>query len=154
VKPLLVIGLGNVLVGDDGIGCRVVERLALDDELRHIADFVVGGSDLLRWDELMEGRKRVVLIDVVLSDTEPGTVAVNEEPFSDFDDRWEHAHLPSAVQAVKLLKGVHPGLRLTTFTIVSIAVPELRHEARLSAKIPEITGLVRREIASLGQSSV
>ncbi|MDH3455656.1 MAG: hydrogenase maturation protease [Gemmatimonadota bacterium] len=149
MKPLLVIGLGNALVGDDGIGCRVVESLACDQGLRRRADFVVGGSDLLRWDELMEGRQRVVVIDALLSRGAPGAVAVYEEPFADIDDRWGHAHLPSAVQAVKLLKAVTPALRGTTFTLIGIAVPELRHEATLSAKVPEIADRIRRAIRSL-----
>lgn len=149
MKPLLVIGLGNILVGDDAIGCRVVEKLASHHELRQAADFVVGADDLLRWDELMVGRERVILVDAMLSEGDPGSVILSEEPFAGLDERWHHAHLPSAIQAVKLLKAVSPALRRTAFTLIGIAVPDLRHEARLLAKVPEIAELVRRRLAPL-----
>jgi hypothetical protein len=90
MKPILVIGLGNELMGDDCIGCRLVEWLALDDALRDGMEFIEGGSDVLSLATRMEGRERVVLIDAVLSDDEPGTVSVDEEPFEDFEVRWEH----------------------------------------------------------------
>lgn len=143
MKPTLVIGLGNSLVGDDGIGGRLAQRLGRDRALRRRADFVDGGCDLLRLADLMEGRDAVILIDAVLSDAPPGTVSVHEEPFDDLDPGWDHAHAPSALQAVQLLKTTSPALRRTPFTLIGIAVRELRHDAVLSNRLAEIADRVR-----------
>jgi hydrogenase maturation protease len=142
MKPVLVVGLGNELVGDDSVGCRLVEWLALDDALRERMDFVVGGTDLLREADRMEGRERVVLIDAELSDAEPGTVAVHEEPLDEFEQRWDNAHGPSAVQAVGLLKAVFPALRETSFTLVGVALPEVRFEQTLAGRFPAVVASV------------
>jgi hydrogenase maturation protease len=143
VKPLLVIGLGNPLVGDDGVGCRLVRRFARDPVFRQQAEFVVGGSDLLRLSHLLEGRERVVLIDAMMDEAlEPGTVSVHDEPFDLLEDRWEHAHHPSAVQAVRLLKLTSPRLQKTAFTFIGVAVRELGHEAILMSRLPLIAAAV------------
>jgi len=59
---VLVLGLGNPLRGDDGIGPRVVAELE-DQELPEgveVLDGGTGGLDLL---QIMEGRDRVVIVD-------------------------------------------------------------------------------------------
>lgn len=147
MKPVLVVGLGNGLVGDDGVGCHLASRLAHDPALRGHADFVVGGSDLLRIADRCEGRERVVLIDALQCDDEPGTVSVHEEPFDGLDPEWKNAHTPSVVQIVGLLKMLSPALRGTPFTLIGIAVAELRREPSLSHHMPEITGRVREALA-------
>jgi hydrogenase maturation protease len=144
-----VIGLGNSLVGDDGVGCRLARRCARDPELRQQTEFVVGGSDLLRLSHLLEGRERVILIDAMLDDAEPGTVSVHDEPFDELEERWEHAHHPSAVQAVRLLKVTSPSLQRTAFTFIGVAVRELGHEVVLMSKLPLIAATVRDALATI-----
>lgn len=147
MKPVLVVGLGNGLVGDDGVGCRLIERLTRDRALRRRADFAVGATDLLRLADCFTGRRAVVLIDAVLSDEEPGTVRVYEEPFEELDTEWSDAHAPSLVQSVGLLKMLSPALRGTPFWLIGVAVPELRHDAILSPRLPEIAARVRAALA-------
>jgi hydrogenase maturation protease len=154
VKPILVIGLGNSLVGDDGVGGRLVERLGRDPALRDRADFVAGGCDLLRLADLVEGREAVVLIDALLTDAAPGSVSVHAEPFDDLEAAWNHAHAPSAVQSVALLKAASPALRAIPFTLIGVAVPELRYEAALD-DLAQVAGRVREVLRAgpLGRAS-
>lgn len=142
VKPILLVGLGNSLVGDDGIGGGVVEWLARHCAIHDQADYVPDGSDLLRMADRCEGRREVVLIDALLSDAEPGTVSVFREPFDGLDGTWQHAHGPSVVEEVALLKLSSPALRATSFILIGVAVPELRHEATLLAHVPAIAARV------------
>jgi Ni,Fe-hydrogenase maturation factor len=44
MKPLLIVGLGNPLMGDDGVGAVLAESLAGHTD----ADLLIGGTDLLR----------------------------------------------------------------------------------------------------------
>ena len=64
MKPNLVLGLGNPLMGDDGIGCVLAERLASDPRLPADTEVLVAGSDLLRFAGRMEYRQRVILIEM------------------------------------------------------------------------------------------
>src|ERR1039457_3848424 len=58
MKPLLIIGLGNPLMGDDGVGAQLAESLAG----RADADVLFGGTDLLPCAGELEGRQPVILI--------------------------------------------------------------------------------------------
>ena len=75
MKPVAVIGLGNPLMGDDGIGWHVAERLAADPRLPDGVEAIQGGTDLLRCAARIEGRRRVIVVDAVRDDAAPGTVS-------------------------------------------------------------------------------
>lgn len=70
-SPILILGLGNPLRGDDGIGPRVVEELnrrGLPEGVTAL-DGGTGGLDLLN---VLEGRERVVIVDAAEIGREPG----------------------------------------------------------------------------------
>jgi hydrogenase maturation protease len=72
----LIIGLGNPILGDDGIGWRVVEEVARQtvDRPEVETDCVsLGGLNLM---ERLTGYERVVLIDAIYTGSKPvGTVS-------------------------------------------------------------------------------
>ena len=73
MKPILILGIGNILLCDEGVGVRVVERLqgqALPEQVEAM-DGGTGGIDLI---ELMAGRATVIVIDAIQADVEPGAV--------------------------------------------------------------------------------
>jgi hydrogenase maturation protease len=79
-----IIGLGNVLLGDDGFGCLTVEvfrsRYECGPEVE-ISDLGTPGLDLAPY---LYGKELVVIVDAVNADGEPGTVRVyGEDEFSD-----------------------------------------------------------------------
>lgn len=74
---ILVAGVGNVFLGDDGFGVAVVDRLAGDPpEDARVADFGIRGMHLAY--ELMSGYDVLVLVDAVARGDAPGTVSVIE----------------------------------------------------------------------------
>jgi hydrogenase maturation protease len=144
MNPLLVIGLGNPLMGDDGIGWHVAEGLAADPRLPGDAEVIYGGTDLLRCAAQIEGRRRVVLVDAVQNDAPPGTVSVIGEDAADLYQG--HAHHLSAGQAMRLI-------RLTTpvcFTLLGVSAPSARIASELSpalsASMPAILDRVIEEL--------
>jgi hydrogenase maturation protease len=72
VCETLVIGVGNPLRGDDGVGVRVAEVLAGKDLPRDV-EVVDGGTQGLGIVSLMEGRRRVVLVDATDMGRAPGS---------------------------------------------------------------------------------
>jgi hydrogenase maturation protease len=75
LAPSVVVGLGNEIVGDDGIGLHVAEVLQV--RLRDTTDIDVvslpwAGLSLL---DVLRGRKRAAIVDCLTSGTRPpGTV--------------------------------------------------------------------------------
>jgi len=68
-----VIGLGNPILGDDGVGWRVVEAMRglLDDEAVDVLCLSVGGVSLM---EQLVGCDRALLVDAVVTGGTPGEV--------------------------------------------------------------------------------
>jgi len=70
---VLVVGLGNVLLGDEGIGVHVARALK-ERSLAGEVDVLDGGTvgyDLLPW---LQGRARVILVDAIRARGAPGTI--------------------------------------------------------------------------------
>jgi hydrogenase maturation protease len=75
-RGLLVLGLGNVLLGDDGAGVEAVGRLRDDYLIPPDVRVVDGGTlGLALLDELVRARA-VILVDAVQLDEPPGTVVI------------------------------------------------------------------------------
>jgi hydrogenase maturation protease len=75
---LLVAGIGNVFLGDDGFGVEVVSRLSRrpQPEGVEVADFGIRGFDLAY--ALMEGYQAAVLVDALPRGGQPGDLFVVE----------------------------------------------------------------------------
>jgi hydrogenase maturation protease len=78
-----IIGLGNPILGDDGVGWRVVEamRARLDDEAVDVLCLSVGGVSLM---EQLVGCDRALLVDAVVTGGAPGEVL--SAPLDALDD--------------------------------------------------------------------
>jgi hydrogenase maturation protease len=77
-RSILVAGIGNIFLGDDGFGVEVARRLA-QRELPagvKVADFGIRGMDLAY--ELQEDYDAAILIDAVPRRQDPGTLYVIE----------------------------------------------------------------------------
>jgi hydrogenase maturation protease len=72
-KKILILGLGNILLGDEGVGVRIVEQLSsqsLPEEVE-VIDGGTAGYELLSF---LEGREKVVIVDAVKTEDQPGSV--------------------------------------------------------------------------------
>lgn len=73
---VLVVGMGNVLRGDDGFGVRVMETLEEGGVPEGVTTAEVGTGGIHLVQELMAGYDALVLVDAVDRDAAPGTVFV------------------------------------------------------------------------------
>lgn len=74
----LVIGLGNPLMGDDGVGVAALERLRTDWVLPAEVELLDGGTWGMNLLPHIEAAERLVLIDAINTDATPGTLTVLE----------------------------------------------------------------------------
>ena len=71
--PVLVLGVGNILLSDEAAGIRVVEalqKMALPDCI----EVVDGATRAMELVDIMRGRKTVIIVDAVAAGSEPGAV--------------------------------------------------------------------------------
>ncbi len=78
----LVLGLGNVLLGDDGAGVRLMERLR-EEMGSSVAEFVDGGTRSFGLLAYVEAATSMLAIDAVNIHESPATVGVFEGPNMD-----------------------------------------------------------------------
>lgn len=117
----IVIGLGNPILGDDGVGWRVAEdvRQAIDPGMQvDVECLSLGGLSLM---EHLIGYERVILIDAFISDEEPGSIHVSK--LSDLPNysafHITSAHDTSLQDAIKLGKSLGAKLPVDV-TVVGI----------------------------------
>jgi hydrogenase maturation protease len=93
VAQILVAGIGNAWLRDDGFGGEVAKLLA-ERELPpgvQVVDFGSGGLDLAY--EVMRGYDALILIDVSRQGGAPGTLYVMEAEIDDVDGQIEDGQM-------------------------------------------------------------
>jgi hydrogenase maturation protease len=101
-KRILVAGVGNIFLGDDGFGVEVVRRLAEREmpEGVEVKDFGIRGMDLAY--ALQEDYEAVVFVDAVPRGEEPGTVYLIEPEIEEDGEVSLDTHGMDPVKVIKL----------------------------------------------------
>lgn len=112
MKNTLVLGLGNILLGDEGVGVRVIERLLERYDFPEEVLVMDGGTlglDLLPY---VEDASRLLVVDAAQARKPPGTLirlTGNEIPiFLDASKVSPHQEGLQDLLAVAALKGYLP----------------------------------------------
>ena len=112
MKPrILIAGIGNIFMGDDGFGCEVAQQLSrqsLPDDMR-VIDFGIRSYDLAY--ALTEGFDTVILVDAMARGEAPGTVSVIEpdlDQLNEFDNATPDAHSLNPLSVLQLAQSIGP----------------------------------------------
>jgi hydrogenase maturation protease len=73
-KDVVVIGLGNELMSDEGIGVHIVRRFSARQEEFASVDFIEAGSAGMNLLHLIANRKKAVIIDCAKMGVKAGTM--------------------------------------------------------------------------------
>jgi hydrogenase maturation protease len=145
----LVLGIGNLLMGDEGVGVRVVEALARETWPPDVTlvDGGTGGFHLL---EYLHDFNPIVMIDATMDGRPAGTVGTIRPRYASDFPRALTAHdigLRDLVEAAQLT-GVLPDIHLVTVSITEIKSMELTLSHDVAAAIPAACAAVREALAS------
>ena len=72
--PVLVLGMGNILLEDEGLGVHALEALRQRYVLPPDVEFLDGGTSGMAMLELMGGRKHLLVLDAVQTGDPPATL--------------------------------------------------------------------------------
>jgi len=106
IAPVLLLGLGNPLMGDDGAGQELLAKLsAQEPEWSSQVEFMDGGTQGLALLGKFEGRKAVIFLDAISMGDKPGAVHVLQgEELLRMGGRARTAHEGSAPQILAALE--------------------------------------------------
>lgn len=75
MKPL-ILGVGNILLSDEGVGVRVVQALEKRPEIQPHFDLIDGGTCGMELLDVMAKRNHLIIIDAVLANKPTGEIIV------------------------------------------------------------------------------
>ena len=135
----LVMGIGNLLMGDEGVGVHVarhLERATLPPNV-DVLDGGTGGFHLL---SELSSHERVVLIDATMDGQPPGTVSLRQPRYASDFPRTLTAHdigLRDLIVSAALL-GELPRMWLITVSIENIQPMQMTLSAAVDAAVPRV----------------
>jgi hydrogenase maturation protease len=146
------LGIGNLLMGDEGVGVHAVRRLereagAPDLDGVTIVDGGTGGFHLL---EYLSAYDPVILVDATMDGRAPGTVRLVEPKYASDFPRALTAHdigLRDLVESAILVSGL-PHIHLLTVSIDAIQAMQTGLSPAIEAAIPEVLARVRALVAA------
>ncbi|RMF57894.1 MAG: hydrogenase maturation protease, partial [Calditrichaeota bacterium] len=77
----LILGIGNVLMGDEGVGVHAVKYIE-ENGLFENVDVLEGGTGGFHLLEYFQKYDRVILIDATLDENPPGTISMLKPRYS------------------------------------------------------------------------
>lgn len=135
----LVMGIGNVLMGDEGVGVHVARRLEQEAMPSHV-DVLDGGTGGFHLLSELSSHEHVVLIDATMDGQPAGTVSLTEPRYaSDFPPTLT-AHdigLRDLIVSATLL-GSLPRMRLITVSIDDMQSMQMTLSAAVDAAVPRV----------------
>lgn len=142
--PTLVLGIGNVLMGDEGVGVHAVRRL--EDEGPppgvSVLDGGTGGFHLL---STLVDHDSILMIDATMDGRRAGTVSFVEPRYASDFPRTLTAHdigLRDLIEAACLL-GRLPQIGLLTVTVDALQPMQMTLSPAVEAALPELLARVR-----------
>ncbi|MCF8368650.1 MAG: HyaD/HybD family hydrogenase maturation endopeptidase [Bacteroidales bacterium] len=148
-KQILILGMGNILLQDEGVGVRAVEYLekqVFPDNV-DLLDGGTGGFTLLpeiqKYDE-------VILIDATLDENPHGTIRVIKPRFAADFPKAMSTHdigLKDLIESASIM-GHLPPLHLIVVTVKSIQPMDLELSPEIAKVLPEVYQTV---LSILGQ---
>ncbi|MBL7760319.1 MAG: hydrogenase maturation protease [Sediminibacterium sp.] len=136
----LVLGIGNYLMGDEGIGVHVANRLEQMNLLPEgvtVLDGGTGGFHLLEYFELYD---HIILIDATLDNNTPGTIRKIKPRFAtDFPPAMSthDIGLKDLVSALQIL-GKMPKIDLFVVSIATIQQQGIELTPEIEAVVPAV----------------
>jgi hydrogenase maturation protease len=151
---ILIMGVGNVLMGDEGVGVHAVRRLDRHAWPANVSllDGGTGGFHLLSH---FGGCDLLVMIDATLDDRPPGTVSVIQPRYASDFPKALSAHdigLKDLVDSAAVL-GILPGVHLVTVSVAGLQPMQLTMSGEVEASLPLVETTVRELVSRLAAGS-
>ncbi|MCL4500589.1 MAG: HyaD/HybD family hydrogenase maturation endopeptidase [Deltaproteobacteria bacterium] len=150
---ITLIGLGNLLMRDEGVGIQAVRALEERYELPPDLEVVDGGTSGLDLLPYIENRDRVLFVDAVNFRQEPGYIGVmeNQEVPALFatKDSLHHLGLMDVLAAARLLEVAPKEVCLIGIQPQTIETG-LELSDRLQAKLPELLAKIIARLQDWG----
>jgi len=143
-NKILVLGIGNLLMNDEGVGIHVINALEKAGEIAG-ADLMDGGTGGFHLLGFIQSYKTIIIIDASLDQYPPGHVRVLQPRYAKDFPKQLSAHeigLKDLIDSAVLL-GNMPKLHLIAVSVKEFQDMGMELSPEVEAAIPEVVVRVR-----------
>lgn len=147
MKDVAILGIGNILLKDDGIGVHIVKKLE-EEKLPSTIELVDGGTSTLDTLGYFLEYEKVIVIDSLKAGYEPGTIyKIKPEDIKNYKKENLSIHDVQILDVVKMAKMFDKNPSVTIF---GIEPKEINFDTEMTdcmkMKIPEVIKLIKKEL--------
>ncbi len=150
-KQITVLGVGNILLSDEGIGVHVIEELGKNFSFPPNVKLYDGGTGGLSLLSVIEEADYLIVVDAVLVDKPPGTIVTfNFEDLPSSLTRRFSCHEIDIIEVLNIAEAL--GKRPST-VIIGMQPKNISSygtELALRKHIPELVEVILDELKNLG----
>ncbi|NNK83437.1 MAG: hydrogenase maturation protease [Flavobacteriaceae bacterium] len=142
-NSILILGVGNYLMGDEGIGVHTIQELS-KQELPEYIDILDGGTGGFLLLNCFEAYKTVIFVDATMDGKPEGTISLLRPKFAaDFPTALSvhDVGLKDMIEAVYLMEKV-PDIHLFTVSIEKLDPMTVELNPKVKAALPELNNQI------------
>ncbi len=150
---VVVLGIGNILLSDEGVGVRVVERLEADYALPAGVEVIDGGTCGMEMLEQLENLDALIVVDCVRHGQPPGTpVLLKGDDVPVFFKTKLSPHQVGLSDVLASLEFTGRAPKQTAIVGIQPASMELGMELTptVAPRLPELVAMTVAELRGLG----
>ncbi len=147
MHEVAIIGIGNLLQKDDGIGVHVINQMQAEALPTHVR-LVDGGTAIFNMLSYFRDYKKIIIIDAVEGGMEPGTIyKIKPEKISSSSMKNSSLHSVGILELIKLVNqmGQFPEVLICGIEPQEIKLG-LEMTELIQSKIPEVIKLIKQEL--------
>jgi hydrogenase maturation protease len=147
IKDTVIIGIGNILLKDDGVGVHVIKELE-NEKLPSTTLLVDGGTSTLDTLGFFLDYKRVIIVDCLRAGLKPGTIyKIKPEDIKNYKKENLSIHDVQILDVAKManMMGRYPQIVIFGIEPEEIALG-LEMTDTMISKVPEIIFNIRKEL--------
>lgn len=153
MNKILILGVGNILLTDEGAGIHALYALEKEKWPEHV-DLLDGGTGGIHLTGDLQAYDAIVMIDATLDGAPPGTVrTLRPRRATDFPPLLSaHEIGLQDMISVMILTGDLPEIRLVTISVKEIRTVRIGLSPEIRACLPRVVGLVRELVGELSEN--
>jgi hydrogenase maturation protease len=147
-KNVLIVGLGNPLMKDDGVGNFVATQLLKLSLSTHV-EVTDCGTDILKITTFFNQTDEVILIDAVDAGESPGSIFyLKKHDLLKLPGKTQTVHFLSLIESLKLLDKLNTDFQKMKVTLIGIQPQSVEHQQGLSTPVKKSALTIIKELYS------
>ncbi|HIJ63044.1 MAG TPA: HyaD/HybD family hydrogenase maturation endopeptidase [Rhodospirillaceae bacterium] len=151
---IVVLGVGNVLMSDEGVGVHAVERLQSRFRIPDEVELVDGGTTGMELLPMLHGADQLIIVDAVRVGQPPGSVVrlIDDEVPAFFKTKLSPHQIGVSDMLAALKFGGGSPQRVVLIGVQPVSLDlAMTLSAPVADRLDEVVGMVQDELAALGR---